>query len=338
MDRRAAEGHAPGPLNGAEQPLASEASPAGGAVHTGGRAGAVWPAARLLRADGWQGYLFVAPAWLLFALFVLAPLASSLYYGFTRWDGISPPRWVGLANFREALRDTVYLRAYLHNFTYIALTLVVEVAYGLAMAILLRHEWRGFSLMRVLFFSPVVLSWVAAGLLWSLVYDYELGPLNNLLRAVGLDRWARPWLSDPSTALVAVTLVSGWKYSGFYMVVFLAALKRIPRSLYEAALVDGAGPTRQLFSITLPLLRSTVNTALLICVTGGFAAFDLFFTMTDGQPYHATEIPTTWIIKEAFDRNNLGYGVALTVLMTLVVVAFSTAYLIHVRRHERVEY
>ncbi len=294
--------------------------------------------ARRRKPGWWQPYLFVLPALVLFGTFVLLPLGASVYYGFTRWDGISPPEWVGFRNYARALADGIYLRSYVNVSLYILGTIVVEVGFGLAMAALLAPERRGFGLLRVLFFSPVVLSMVAAGLLWAFVYDLRFGLLNGALELVGLGALTRPWLADPRTALAAVTIVSGWKYAGFYMIIYLAALRRIPESLYEAARLDGAGPITSFFRITVPLLRETTIVTVLFCVTGGFAAFDLFFAMTNGGPFNATEIPTTWIVKQAFDRGRFGYGVALTVVMSIVVGLISIVYLRSTARAERVEY
>ena len=293
---------------------------------------------RALRLEEAQKYLFVLPALALFATFVLLPLISALYYSFTVWDGLSVPEWVGWRNYVRAWNDSVHVRSYLNVGVYIAGTLVVEVAFGLLMAVLLASGRRVFGFLRGLFFSPMVLSMVAAGLLWTYVYDYRRGLLNEGLRGVGLEQWAHPWLSDGGTAMLAVIVVSGWKYAGFYMIIFLAALRRIPVTLYEAAMLDGATPLQRLWHITLPLLRETGIVAVLLCVTGGFAAFDLFFTMTGGGPFNATEIPTTWIVKQAFDRHNMGYGAALTVVMTVVVGIVSLAYLLATRRRHAVEY
>lgn len=282
--------------------------------------------------------LFVLPALLLFGAFVLLPLGASFYYAFTQWDGLTAPTWVGLRNFTRALSDTTYLRSYLNVSLYILGTLVVEVGFGLVMAVLLNPDRPGFPLFRVLFFSPVVLSMVAAGLLWTFVYDLRFGLLNAFLENVGLTGLVRAWLADTGTALAAVTVVSGWKYAGFYMIIYLAALKRIPRTIYEAATLDGAGPLQQFTRITLPLLRETTVVTLLLCITGGFGAFDLFFTMTNGQPFGATEIPTTWIVKQAFDLNNLGYGIALTVIMAVVIGLIAIVYLRRTSRRDVVQY
>lgn len=279
------------------------------------------------RGEGWQAWLFVAPAALLFGVFVLFPLASSLYYGFTRWNGFSAPEWIGLTNYVRAFQDRIHLASYLHVTLYTLGTLIVEVAFGLVLAVLLNAKRPGFALFRVLCFSPVVLSMVAAGLLWTFVYDLRLGLLNSLLTDIGLGGLRQAWLANPNTALIAVTVVSGWKFAGFYMIIFLAALRRIPAALLEAAMLDGANAFQRFFRVTVPLLRETTVIAMLLAITGGLSGFDLFFTMTNGQPFNATEVPATWIIKQAFDRGAMGYGVALTVLMMLVVGVVSIVYL-----------
>lgn len=290
-------------------------------------------------STGAANLLFVAPAMLLFGLFVLWPLASSVYYAFTSWSGYAAPEWVGLDNFRRAIfDDPVHLASYLHVTLYILGTLVLEVSFGLVMAVVLNSDRAGFSIMRGMFFSPMVLSMTAAGVLWAFVLDYRLGLLNSVLRGVGLQDWAQPWLSQSSTALIAIMFVSGWKFSGFYMVIFFAALRRIPRSIYEAATLDGATPVKQFFTITLPLLRQQMLTCVLLAVTGGFAGFDLFFTMTNGGPFDATQVPATWIIRQGFDNNQLGYATAMTVILAVVVLIVAIVYLRLTERGDHVRY
>ncbi len=290
-------------------------------------------------STGAANLLFVAPAMLLFGLFVLWPLASSIYYAFTSWSGYAAPEWVGLDNFRRAiLDDPVHLSAYLHVTLYILGTLVLEVSFGLVMAVVLNSDRAGFSILRGMFFSPMVLSMTAAGVLWAFVLDYRLGLLNSVLRGVGLQDWAQPWLSQSSTALIAIMFVSGWKFAGFYMVIFFAALRRIPHSIYEAATLDGATPVKQFFTITLPLLRQQMLTCVLLAVTGGFAGFDLFFTMTNGGPFDATQVPATWIIRQGFDNNQLGYATAMTVILAVVVLIVAIVYLRLTERGDHVRY
>lgn len=289
-------------------------------------------------ATGAANLAFVAPAFLLFGLFVLLPLASSVYYAFTEWNGYAAPTWVGLQNFRRALNDPVHLASYLHVSLYILGTLVLEVSFGLVMAVILNSDRFGFSVMRGMFFSPMVLSMTAAGVLWAFVLDYRLGLLNSVLRGLGLADWALPWLSESATALVAIMFVSGWRFAGFYMIIFFAALRRIPRNIYEAATLDGASPVRQFATITLPLLRQQMLTCVLLAITGGFAGFDLFFAMTNGGPFNATEVPATWIIRQGFDNNQLGYATAMTVILAVVVLVVAVLYLRLTERGDHVRY
>lgn len=287
---------------------------------------------------GTTGVVFVVPALVVYAAFVLWPLASSVYYSMTDWDGIGQARWIGFANFERAFSDKIHLASYLHVTLYILGTLVFEVSFGLFMAVLLNSDRPGFAMLRALFFSPVVLSMSAAGVLWTFVFDYRTGIINAALKSVGLVDWVQPWLAQPATALLCVMLVSGWKFAGLYMILFFAALRRIPRHLYEAARLEGAGAFWCFFKITLPLLRQNILVAVLLAVTGGFAGFDLFFTMTNGQPYNSTEVPATWIMKQAFDNDQLGYGIALTVILTTVVCLISLVYLRYAERGHVVEY
>ncbi|EAR51052.1 sugar ABC transporter permease [Oceanicola granulosus HTCC2516] len=278
-------------------------------------------------ATGRINLLFALPALTLFGLFVLLPIGSSVWFAFTKWNGFTTPEAVGFDNFRRAFRDTVHLWSYVNVTLYILGTLVLEVMFGLVIAVLLNSDRFGFGLMRGMFFSPMILSMTAAGVLWTFVLDYRLGLLNAVLESVGREEWTRPWLSESATALIAIMVVSGWRFAGFYMIIFFAALRRIPRNIYEAATLDGAGPVRQFFTITLPLLRASMMTCILLAVTGGFAGFDLFFTLTNGGPFNATEVPATWIIRQGFDNNQLGYATALTVILAVVVLAVALLFL-----------
>ena len=289
-------------------------------------------------ASGAANLVFVAPAVLLFLAFVLYPLATAFYLAFTKWNGFSAPEWVGFANFRRAFADVTHLWSYIHVVLYILGTLIFEVGFGLVMAVLLNSNRKGFGIMRGMFFSPMVLSMTAAGVLWAFVLDYRSGLVNSLLKAVGLADWAQPWLSQPSTALISITIVSGWRYAGFYMIIFFAALRRIPQNIYEAATLDGASSFRQFIDITIPLLKQNVFTAILLAVTGGFAGFDLFFTMTNGGPFDSTEVPATWIIKQAFEKDQIGYGTALTVILAVVVTLISLVYLRYSERSNVTRY
>ena len=260
------------------------------------------------------------PALLLYLLFVVGPVLVAGGLSLFQWDGIGAARFVRTANYARALfGDPIFLASFRQNLVYIGITLAVEVGFGLLFAAALQARLPLAGFWRALFFSPMVLSMVVVGLLWSFVFNPDFGLLNASLRALGLARWERAWLGESATALAVVSLVSGWRYAGFYMALFAAGLQRVPGEVLEAGRLDGAGEGTLFGRITFPLLAPVTAVAVLLCVTGGFQAFDLFFVMTDGGPFHSTEIPALWMIKKAFNRQNLGYGSALGTILTLVV-------------------
>ena len=204
---------------------------------------------------------------------------------------------------------------------YILVTLVVEVLVGLLLAGLVLSVRRGSIWFRVAIFTPVMLPMVVVAILWSFVYNPDFGLLNAALTELGLQEWTRVWLGDEQTALLAICVVSGWVYAGFYMTIFYAALRQVPTEVVEAARLDGAGEWNIFWRIRVPIIRNAIEVAVLLCVTGGFQSFDLFYVMTNGGPFHATEIPTTYLVQAVFRTGEVGYGSAMAVILTLVVVA-----------------
>jgi raffinose/stachyose/melibiose transport system permease protein len=271
----------------------------------------------------WSPYLFVAPAILVFGFVVLIPALANTALSFARWSGTDAIQFVGLDNYFRAFRDEIYLIAYRNTFVYILLTLALEVVVGLLLAGLVTMQGRRTTFYRVAFFVPVTLPMIVIAILWSFVYSDDIGLINSGLRASGLDGLTRVWLGDPDTALLAISVVSGWIYAGFYMAIFYAALQRIPKHLLEAATLDGASQWRVFWSVKVPLIRPMIEVAVLLCITGAFQSFDLFYVMTNGGPDHATEIITTYLVEVVFRYRDLGYGAALSTIMTVVVVGIA---------------
>ncbi len=271
-------------------------------------------------------YLFIVPAMLVFGFAVLVPLVFTVIYSFTEWDGFGPMTWVGLDNYLRAARDTVFRDSFLHVLVYIAATIVLEVLVGLGLAGLLSARRRGSLWFRVAIFTPVMLPLVVVAVLWSFVYNPDFGLVNATLASAGLGDLERIWLGDPSTALLAICVVSGWVWAGFYMTIFYAAFTQIPSEMIEAARLDGAGEWAIFRRVKVPMIRNAAAVAVLLCVTGGFQGFDLFYVLTNGAPFGATEIPTTYLVKVVFRNADVGYGSALAVVLTLVVVTVGLAF------------
>jgi raffinose/stachyose/melibiose transport system permease protein len=251
---------------------------------------------------------------------VLVPFIFTGAFSLTEWDGYSDAVFVGVDNYLRAIGDAVFQQSFVNVVIYILVTLVVEVLLGLLLAGIAISVPRGSLWFRVAIFTPVMLPMVVVAVLWSFVYNPDFGLVNGALRALGLEDWTRVWLGDEQTALLAICLVSGWVYAGFYMTIFYAALRQVPTEIVEAARLDGAREGTIFWRVRVPIIRTSIEVAILLCVTGGFQSFDLFYVLTNGGPYHSTEIPTTYLVQSVFHTGEVGYGSAMAVVLTAVVV------------------
>lgn len=274
----------------------------------------------------WVPYAFLLPAFAIFGFAVLVPMVLTVYYSTLEWDGYGEKKFVGVANFVELAHDSLMRASFWHVLLYIAATLVLEVAVGLLLAGL-ATAGRGTRLwFRTAVFTPVMLPMVVVALLWGFIYNPDFGLVNAALRGLGLDSFAHAWLGEKQTALWAICLVSGWAFAGFFMTIFAAALASLPAEVLEAARLEGASEWRLFWAVKLPMIRGSVEVAVLLCVTGGFQGFDLFYVLTNGGPYHSTEIPTTYLVREVFTNSNVGYGSAMAVVLTVIVVALGWSF------------
>jgi raffinose/stachyose/melibiose transport system permease protein len=235
-------------------------------------------------------YLFVLPALLVFAMAILGPMMATVGLSFTRWNGSGAIEFIGLRNYARALTDPVYVSSYWHVTVYVVLTIVLEVGAGLLLAGAVSAK-RGTSFYRIAFFVPVMLPMVVIAVLWAFVLNPDFGLVNAGLAAAGLGDMARIWLGDPATALITISVVSGWIFAGFYMAIFYSAFSRIPKDIIESARLDGAGEWVIFRRIKVPMVRRVTEVALLLCITGGVQVFDLVFVLTNGGPYNSTEMP-----------------------------------------------
>lgn len=247
--------------------------------------------------------LFFVPALLLFVLFVLLPSTLTLIDSFYSHHG-AEPEFVGGLHYRYAWTDARFHQSLSNNLVYMAWTLLFEVVVGLLLAVALEKENRLNSFLRVAFFSPAVLSMVVIGLVFGFLLKEGIGLLPGFL--------------NESRALLTISVISGWAYCGFYMIIFMSGLTTIPAEVVEAARLDGASGWQLFWRIKLPLLREVIYVALVICFTGAFKAFDLFWVLLPNQDH--TSIVATLLVKEVIRFDNKGYGSALAVLLTLSVI------------------
>lgn len=282
------------------------------------------------RSAGWM----IAPALLLYAIFVVYPIGLAIWLSFYQWDGFSQMEWVGLRNYRLVLDDPVFWLALRHTFLFALVVTVAKNGAGLLLALLLSQPVRGQAFFRTAIFLPVTMSFVVIGLLWSWIYNPIFGLLNMTLQSVGLERLIQGWLSEPSVALWSIMLVDIWKWTGFHTLLFLVGLRNIPRNLYEAAMIDGATPWNRFISITLPLLKPVTAVSISLSLIGSSVSnYDLVYVMTGGGPNHATEVAQTWIVTTAFRFASLGKASAMSIILFVMVFVIGIFQLIALTRH-----
>ena len=283
-----------------------------------------------------QPYLWVGPALLIFGVFSLLPVAVGIYLSCTNWNGTAFPVFNGLDNYRDALHDGAYWSAIVHNIIYAVGTVAGKIVLGLGLALVMNRTLPARAMIRTALFMPVMLSFVAIGLLWSWIYNYDFGLLNGTLEVLHLGWLKQDWLGSTSFALYALIVVDIWKWFGLHMVLFLAGLQNIPSQLYEAARIDGAASWQSFWRITLPLLLPVTAFNIVLAVSGAFNVFDLVYVMTQGGPVDATNVAMTDIYREAFQFYHFGYSAALSVVQLGLVTIVSLAILVIIGRQGKV--
>jgi len=271
--------------------------------------------------------LFLSPALILFLLFVVYPIFRSIYFSMYDWNGLGPAvDFVGLGNFKTILTDKVFIKALWNGLLIIVFSLGLQLPLALALAVLVGRNLPGRAIFRTIFFLPYVLSEVNVAIMWMLLYnpDPDRGFLNAIVALFGVKPIA--WLGNTDIVLLAIFFALTWKYFGFHMLLYLAGLQNIPLELEEAARIDGANAFQNFFSITLPLLGSTIKTSVHLSVLGSIQQFILVWIMTKGGPVNASETLATYMYRFGFVRFELGYGSAVAIYMFLICLIFSLIY------------
>jgi len=264
---------------------------------------------------------FIAPAFILYTLFIIVPAFSSVYYSFTSWDGISPVvKFVGLANYREiftsarfgnALRNTVILTVFIS---------IVENALALLLALLVDHVKWFKNFFRSAFYVPVLISGIVSGFIWKIMYNYNFGAINSLLTSIGLGEWKQDWLGNPKLTLLMVGFVLIWKGAGYYMIIYLASLQSVPTDVVEAAAIDGASSWQRFKTITVPLISGAFTINFTLSLINGLKVFDQISVMTDGGPGFTTETVVYLLYKVGFNEGRQGFGTAVGIVLLFIII------------------
>ncbi|MET8355340.1 sugar ABC transporter permease [Micromonospora sp. NPDC005171] len=276
---------------------------------------------------------FVLVPFVVESVWVFWPAIQGFWFSLTRWDGMTPPTFVGTDNYVELAGDATFRGALLNTVIWLVLFGGLSVLGGFGMALVLQKERRGVGFYRAALFTPVVFSLVVTALVWRVFYQPD-GIADTLLRAVGLEQLIRPWLADPQTALYAVILPALWRQIGYVMVLFLAGLKAIDPALHEAARMDGANSWQRLRHVTIPQLKGVNAVVLSVIVIDSLRSFDIVWSLTKGGPYHSSELLSTYMYSTAFQSLRLGYASAIAVVIFVLALAVILGYLVRAFREE----
>jgi multiple sugar transport system permease protein len=292
------------------------------------------------RANARKALLFILPTYLVLFVFIIAPIFFAFYISFNKWNLLGSMEFTGVGNYRKLVQSEEFWKALVNTFYYSFITVPVAIFISLILALLLNTNLKGLAFYRAAYFMPVMTSVVASAFIWQWIFQSQNGILNHIIGFMGLEplSWLNEprgiftvlleplgvrtprWLAGPSVTLVAISIMSIWKNVGYYMIIFLAGLQNIPRSLYEAAEIDGAGPFRRFFAITIPILSPTTFFVLIMSVIVSFQVFEQVAVTTQGGPLNTSLVLVYFIYQRAFKFFEVGYASAAAYVLFMVVL------------------
>jgi raffinose/stachyose/melibiose transport system permease protein len=279
---------------------------------------------------------FLLPALLIYAVFALYPMLDGLWLSFFDWDGVSQDRdWVGLENYVQTLtQDPVFWRAVENSVIWVALSLVIPTAIGLAFAVALDQKLRGRNAFRAALYLPAVIASIAVATMWSWMYNPIFGIVNATMEAVGLEWLIQDWLGDPDIALYSILVAYAWQATGAAMVLFLAGLQNVPAELKEAARADGANHWQVFRAVTFPSLMPTFVVVTVLSIISSLKVFDLVYGMTGGGPAQSTQVLALWSYTQSFTLHDYGNGMAVAMVLLAVTLIIVIPYYIWMGRRD----
>ncbi|AYY13431.1 sugar ABC transporter permease [Actinobacteria bacterium YIM 96077] len=291
-----------------------------------------------------RGYwLYLLPGGLLFAAVIILPFGMNLGLSFASWPGVGDIEWTGTENYVRLFGDETFWASFRNSVAMIIAMVVVPTAVGLLLASVLfdvigkRFGGRTASTLRALYYLPQILPVAIAGIVMGWILRPQDGALNTLLEAVGLGDVTQNWLGDPGTALPSVMAIMVWVQIGYPVVIFMAALQRVDPELYEAAEIDGAGWFRRFRAITIPQIRPETFVVALTCTIAAMKVFGPVFVLTRGGPGDATNVPSYFAYQNFFERADVGYGAAISTILTLIIIVLSVIFIRFQAKSERKE-
>ena len=270
-------------------------------------------------------FLFICPVIVMNLIFLCLPFLQSLSMSFFEWPLLGEKTFVGLGNYQTLLADDQFRTSLLFTMKYTLFVTPALFLMAFILALLIDGKFKGVTLFRTIYFSPVVISMTSCSLIWLWIYNDLYGILNYILQKLHIIDEPILWMGSEKTSLPAIVFMITWKMAGFSMLIILAAFQSVDTEVYESAAIDGASKARQFFHITLPIIRPQVGLALIMSVIGSVLAFEQFLIMTKGGPTETTTTLVHYIYNTSFKYYNFGYGSAMTIVLLMIMLALSFA-------------
>lgn len=268
----------------------------------------------------------IAPAVILFLLYIIIPVFMAFYYGFTNFTGIGKPEFLGLRNYITLFSDKIFYIALKNTGLVLAMSLLLIVPCSFGLSLLFARKMRGGKLVKAFCFSPNIISPILIGLIWVFILDPKIGLINAFLRYIGVS--AQPeWIGGKTLTPYCVGTIFLWQTLGYNATIFLAGIKMVPQELYEASEIDGAGKMQQLIYITFPMIRQTIIIVMLLVITGCFKIFEIVYQLTGGGPNHMSDLLVTYMYYSTFTSSRYGYGMSIASVTFLISALFAVIYL-----------
>lgn len=267
-------------------------------------------------------YMFLAPNILGFLTFIFIPVIFSFFMSFTEWNGFGEISFIGLDNYKELIYDPNFRVSFINSILFLVISVPITLFLSLVAAVLLNKGIKLLKVFRTMIFLPYITATIAIASIWQLIFNPTLGPINKMLMSIGISN-PPGWLSSPKFALISVSIVYIWHSIGYYMILYLAGLQNVPKELYEAADIDGAGPIAKFFKITIPSLSPIVFFTVIIGVINSFKVFDFIYVLTDGGPGRSTHVLVYDIYNTAFKNFEYGYASAMAYVLFLTILVFA---------------
>jgi len=287
---------------------------------------------KTLKKTGDRYWLYLLPGLMLLLLVIAVPFFMNIYISFTKWNGVRPPEWIGLENYKNLFADSVFWYAFRNNVAMILAVTVVPTAGGLVLAVFLFNYVaitfgrRTANFFKGAYYLPQILPVAIAGVVWGWILNPGYGVLNWMLDSIGLSAFARNWLGDPSTALPSVMGIMVWFQVGYPLVIFMSALQRVDTQIMEAASLDGAGFWQRM-KIIVAIILPEISVVVLTTTISALKIFAQIYVLTRGGPGHATIVPSYFAYQNFFEKAKVGYGAAISTVMTMIILALTIVFI-----------